>query len=303
MNERLQNIVLFTIPALIWGSTWYVIKFQLGFVSPIVSVAYRFFVAGLLLFIICLLLGYRMRYSYRAHGLFFLLGISLFGINYWLVYAAEQYLTSGLIAVMFSLIVFANMLISAIMLRTKVRKQVLLGGLLAIGGTTLIFKKELLDLSGDNGVFPAIIMSLSAVLLASFGNVLSAYNQRVKLPVIQANAYGMLYGASTVLLISLVKGAEIVFDPRREYILSLIYLSVFGSIVAFTSYLKLIGRIGAPKASYIVVIVPVIAMVFSTIFESYQWQQSALLGMPVLILGNLIAMDKLKYKKLKLKWK
>ena len=106
MNPRLQNSILFIIPTLIWGSTWYVIKFQLGVVSPIMSVAYRFFAAGLLLCFICLLAGYKMRFKLQQHILFFLLGVSLFGINYWLVYAAEQYLTSGLIAVMFSLIVF-----------------------------------------------------------------------------------------------------------------------------------------------------------------------------------------------------
>jgi drug/metabolite transporter (DMT)-like permease len=267
------------------------------------SVAYRFFAAGLLLIILCVILDYRMRFSLKEHILFFLLGVSLFGINYWLVYAAEQYLTSGLIAVMFSLIVFTNTVLSSVMLKTKITLQVMSGGILAIVGTILIFKKELHGLYAEDSMFGAIVISLIAVLLASFGNVLAAYNQKKDLPVIQANAYGMLYGSLTVLVIGLAKGTPLNFDTSSSYILSLVYLSAFGSIVAFTSYLKLIGRIGAPKASYIVVIVPVIAMVFSTIFESYQWQRSALVGMPVLVLGNLIAMDKIKPEKLLLKWK
>ena len=303
MNNRLQNTILFIIPALIWGSTWYVIKFQLGVVSPMLSVAYRFFAAAIILIIYCFVFGYNMRYKPKDHFLFFLLGVSLFGVNYWLVYAAEQYLTSGLIAVMFSLVVFTNMLLSALMVKTKITIQVFVGGLLAVGGTVLIFKQELLQLTNGSNISNAMLMGLGAVLLASFGNVLSAYNQKRELPVIQANAYGMLYGASTVFIIAILKGTSLAFDMSKNYILSLIYLAAFGSIVAFTAYLRLIGKIGAPKASYVVIVIPVIAMIFSTIFEEYKWQRSALIGMPILLLGNLIAMNRLQPKKILLKWK
>lgn len=303
MNERLQNTLLFLIPSMIWGSTWYVIKFQLGVVSPMLSVAYRFFAAGIILTIGCLALGYKMKFSPIDHLLFLLLGVSLFGINYWMVYEAEQFLTSGLIAVMFSLVVFTNMLLSALMVKTKITLQIFVGGLLAVGGTVLIFKQELLQISKGSDITKAMIMGLGSVFLASFGNVMSAYNQKRKLPVLQANAYGMFYGASVVFIIAMVKQTPLTFDVSRGYILSLIYLAAFGSIVAFTAYLRLIGKIGAPKASYVVIIIPIIAMIFSTIFEDYEWQQSALIGMPVLILGNLIAMDRLKPGKLILKWR
>jgi drug/metabolite transporter (DMT)-like permease len=303
MNGRLLNSILFIIPALIWGSTWYVIKFQLGSVNPIMSVGYRFLAAGLILYLICRLFRYNLRFTAKEHGLFYLLGVCLFGINYWLVYAAEQYLTSGLIAVLFSLIVFTNTLLSALLLKTKITWQVIMGGLLAITGTTFIFWNEITVMFTQSSITSAIVMGLVAVVLASFGNVLSAYNQKRELPVIQANAYGMLYGSATVLAIGVIKGAGLTFDTSTSYVLSLIYLSVFGSIIAFTAYLKLIGRIGAPKASYIVVIVPVIAMIFSTIFESYQWQRSALVGMPVLVMGNLIALNRFGINKIFMKWK
>ena len=119
----------------------------------------------------------------------------------------------------------------------------------------------------------------------------------------QANAYSMMYGALTVFAVGLIIGKKIDFETSYSYLISLSYLAIFGSIIAFSSYLKIIGRIGPAKGSYALVLVPVIAMIFSTIFESYEWQMSALAGMPILILGNMIAMDKLKPEKLFKRWK
>ena len=298
MNPRLQNALLFFIPSLIWGSTWYTIKFQLGIVDPILSVAYRFFIAGTILILFCLLFKFKMRFTYEEHLLFVLQGVLLFGINYWLVYLAEVQLTSGLIAVIYSLVVFTNAIFGSIFLRSKITWSIALGGILAILGTALIFKEEVRLLFGKTVVVSAILMSFGSLLLASLGNVLSAYSQKKKLPLLPSNAFSMMYGSMAVFIVGLVIGKKLNFEISYSYIFSLSYLAVFGSIIAFSTYLKIIGRIGPAKGSYALVLVPVIAMIFSTIFESYQWQKSALLGMPVLILGNLIAMDKLKPVKL-----
>jgi len=119
-----RQIILFSIPAIIWGSTWYAIKFQLGNVDPLVSVSYRFILAGLILFGICVVTGKKMKFSLHEHFLMFLLGLSLFGLNYWFVYKAETALTSGVVAVIFSLIIFFNIFFNVILLKGKIKKDV-----------------------------------------------------------------------------------------------------------------------------------------------------------------------------------
>lgn len=303
MNERLQNILLFIIPSLIWGSTWYAIKFQLGSVDPLMSVAYRFFMAGSILIGFCLLFKHNMQFGYKTHLLFLLQGILLFGVNYWLVYMAEQQLASGLIAVIFSLVVITNAIFGAVFIRSRITWKLVVGGFLAISGTALMFEKEIGLLFGGGLVLSAVIMSFSSLILASLGNILSAYSQKKSIPLLQANAYSMVYGALVVFIIGLIIGRKVSFEVEYPYILSLSYLAIFGSVIAFSSYLKIVGTMGPAKASYALVLVPLIAMVFSTIFESYEWQISALFGMPVLIIGNMVAMDKLKPELLFKKWR
>lgn len=303
MNQSVQNSFLFVIPALIWGSTWYVIKFQLGYVNPIMSVSYRFFLSGVILLTYCLFAKKNLRYSAQSHLLFLLQGSTLFGLNYWLVYMAEEYLTSGLLAVIFSLIVFTNMLFSALILRSKITWKIMTGGILAISGTALIFKSEFIGIESGNRIGGALLMGFISLVLASLGNIISAYNQKRSLPVVQSNTFGMLYGSLLLFVIGVAKGSSINFDFQVPYVLSMMYLALFGSVIAFTAYLNLLGKIGPSKASYVVVIVPIIAMVFSTVFESYVWQKSTWIGMPVLIVGNLIAMNKLKPEKVFAKWK
>lgn len=303
MNARLQNALLFIIPSLIWGSTWYVIKFQLGSVDPLMSVAYRFFMAGSILAAYCLLFRHTMAFGYKVHLLFLLQGVLLFGVNYWLMYMAEQQLTSGLIAVIFSLVVFTNAVFGAVFIRSRITWKLVVGGLLAISGTALIFEKEIGLLFGGGLVLSAVILSFASLILASLGNILSAYSQKRSIPLLQANAYSMMYGALAVFIIGLTIGRKVNFDMEYPYILSLSYLAIFGSVIAFSSYLKIVGAMGPAKASYALVFVPIIAMIFSTFFESYQWQTSALFGMPVLIIGNMIAMDKLRPERLFRKWR
>jgi drug/metabolite transporter (DMT)-like permease len=303
MNARFQNSILFLLPSFIWGSTWYAIKFQLGSVDPLMSVAYRFFLASILLLIICFMLKLNMKFSFKEHLLFILLGALLFGFNYWLVYLAEQDITSGLIAVIFSLVVFTNAIFGAIFIKAKITWKIALGAILAVTGTALMFKREVNMLFGTGVVMTAVIMGFASLIFASLGNVLSAYIQKRTIPLMQANAYSMFYGALIIFIVGLVLGKKVIFEERFSYFISLVYLAIFGSIIAFSSYLKIIGRIGPAKGSYALVLVPVIAMIFSTIFESYQWQESALAGMPVLIMGNMIAMDKIKPEKIFNKWK
>jgi len=217
----------------------------------------------------------------------------LFGFNYWLVYLAEQTLTSGLVSVFFSLIVFLNIVFNSILLKAPFNLTVFIGGIMGIGGTVLIFKNELSVFNSSDDNFFAIIFCLTSIILASLGNIISAYNQKyLKLPVIQTNALGMIYGGVSMLIIATITGVTFNFDMNLPYISSLVYLALFGSIVAFTFYLKLLGNIGPDRSAYVVLIIPIIAMLISTLFEGYVWQKSAIGGIILLLTGNFIAMTK-----------
>lgn len=290
--KGMTNIGLYVITVLVWGSTWLAIKFQLGDVDPMVSVCYRFGIAAVLLMGLCRLKNLNMKFSLREHFFMALFGCLLFSINYWLVYVAEIYITSGLVAVIFTTVVFMNIANGAIFLKTAVKSKMVAGAVIGTLGICFIFYPEIksFDLS-DNGVFGLSIGFLS-VLLASFGNILSARNQKNNLPVIQANAFGMAYGAGLLTIIALFMGKEFNFVFEIPYVTSLLYLSIFGSIIAFGSYLTLIGKIGADKASYAIMVVPVVALVLSSLFEGYNWTQPAVLGLALVVAGNFLALGK-----------
>ncbi len=288
----MKNIMLYIVTVIVWGSTWLAIKFQLGSVDPMVSVIYRFGLAALLLMAFCYIRGLNLKFSLRDHFFMALLGILLFSMNYWLVYIAETHLTSGIVAVVFSSIVFMNIANGSIFLGSPVEKRMVLGAFVGIIGIGFIFMPEIktFDLS-DKGVF-GLGICLISVLLASFGNITSARNTKNKIPVIQANAFGMGYGALVLGIVALSFGKEFTFLATAPYIGSLVYLSVFGSIIAFGSYLTLIGSIGADKASYTIMLVPVVALILSAFFEGYVWNSLATMGLLLVVAGNFLALKK-----------
>ena len=295
MNFR--TFILFLIPTLIWGSTWFVIKFQLGEVDPLVSVSWRFLLAGALLMVYCKVKGLNLKFSIQEHGLMVLLGLTLFGLNYWMVYEAELILPSGLVAILFSLIIITNIFFNAVLLKGPVRKEVVFGAALGIIGTALMFSDDLASFSvGDNTYF-ALLLCLGGITFASLGNIISAYKQRRKIPIIQANAFAMIYGGSMMFLIVLLLGKPIGFDTSVSYILSLGYLIIFGSIVAFSVYLKLLGEIGPDRSVYVALIAPIIALLISTVFEGYQWKAVGVAGVILLMLGNVLALKNKLIKK------
>jgi drug/metabolite transporter (DMT)-like permease len=217
-----------------------------------------------------------------------LLGILLFGVNYWLVYLAELNLPSGLVAIVFSSIIFLNIINGAIFLKSKIRLYVVFGAIIGMIGIFLIFKEELLyfSLSSENSF--ALLLAFIGAILASFGNITSAFVQKKKLPVIQTNAFAMFYGPFFMLIICLFMGKPFTFDPSFSYISSLLYLTIFGSILAFGSYLTLLGNIGADKAAYVTLVIPLIALLLSTVFEDYQWNAFAIAGVLFILIGNII---------------
>lgn len=288
----MQNIILFGVAALIWGSTWLIIKFQLGVVDPLISIFYRFALSAIILLLYTRLSGRNLKFSLRQHLRMAQLGALLFGFNYWLVYLAELHLKSGLVAVMFSTIIFFNIFNSTIFLKTRISLRVVLSALLGFSGVALLFKDELLgfQLSSDNSV--AFALSFIGALTASFGNITSAINQKQKLPVIQTNAFGMLYGSLLMILLAVVMGKPLNIDLSFPYISSLIYLTLFGSVIAFSSYLTLLGRIGPGKSAYVTLVIPIIALILSTIFEDYQWNLVSAFGVVIILAGNILVLRK-----------
>lgn len=226
-----------------------------------------------------------------------LLGLSLFGFNYWFVYQAETVLTSGVVAVIFSLIIFFNIFFNAVLLKGKIKIEVVIAAILGVGGTALLFKNELKILNINNGSFGVLFLCLGGLTLASLGNILSAYKQKKNIPVLQTNAFGMLYGGVAMFLLVLITGKPLVFNKSLSYTFSLLYLAVFGSIIAFSTYLKLLGEIGPDRSIYIALITPAIALLISTVFEGYRWDMYALLGILLLFSGNILA---LRFKTLKI---
>ncbi len=272
-------LFLYGSTVIIWGTTWLAIKFQLGSVDPMVSVLYRFIVAALILFLYCKLRGLKMRFRPRDHIFMALQGLVLFSINYWLIYLAEVHLTSGLVAVIFSSIVFMNMVNGAVLLGSPIRSTVVLGGAIGVLGIVLVFWPQLISFSLSDKSALGLLLSVVSTFMASLGNIISARHQQNNLPVIQTNAYGMAYGAGIIGVLSVASGKTFSFEMTLPYVGSLFYLSLFGTVIAFGCYLKLIGKIGADRAAYATMLFPIIALGISTFYEGYQWAPHNVIGM------------------------
>ena len=290
----MANFLFYTITVLIWGSTWLGIKFQLGNVEPALSVAYRFALAALILFVWCLFRRLPMRFSKGDHLYIAMQGVFLFAFNYLLFYLAELQITSGLAAVVFSTIVVMNLLNGRLFLGTTIELKVLFGGALGMFGLVLLFWPEMAAVNFSGPVIVGMLLSFAATYLASLGNIISARNQHRKLPVVQTNAYGMAYGSLCMVLVVLISGAPIAIDLSAPYLLSLVYLALFGSVIAFGCYLSLVGRIGPGRAAYTTLLFPVVALALSTIWEDYHWTLPGLCGVALILCGNYLALVRKK---------
>ena len=288
----MQSAAFYILTSLIWGSTWLVITFQLGVVAAEASIVYRFALAALLLLVYTLARRLPMRFTPRQHAFIALQGTFLFSLNYILVYLAEQNLTSGLVAIVFSMLILSNVVLGAVFLRNPIRPRVVLGGVIGVAGLALVFGPELAGFAQGGGWRLGLLLSAAAVLSASVGNILSARNQRAGLPVVQTNAYGMAYGAAMTLVIAVVRGVPFTFDPSPSYILSLLYLAVFGSVIAFGTYLTLIGRMGVDRAAYIGVIFPLVALLLSMLFEGLNLGAVGLVGVALVAAGNVLVLNR-----------
>lgn len=284
------NYLLYAITVLVWGSTWLAIHFQIGSVAPTWSVAYRFGIATAILFAYCLLTKLNLKFSRREHAAMALQGMLLFSINYILYYVGSMYFVSGLLSVIFATIIIMNIINSRIFFKTPLVPQVIFGAVLGLCGLGVVFSSQWqsfhLEQYGLRHLLLGLAVSFTATLTASFGNMASLYNQKLKLPIIQSNAYGMFYGTIIVVIIALVLGHKPTFDYSTQYVGSLLYLAIIGTVLAFGAYLQLLGRIGPERASYAFVLLPIVALGLSTGFEGFQWNIMTVAGMVLVVIGN-----------------
>ena len=260
--------------------------------DPLLSVTYRFALASVLLLAFSRFTGRKLRFARREHFYMALQGVFLFSVNYWLVYAAELHVTSGLVAIVFSTIVFMNVIVGALFIGAPVRSQVVFGASLGLLGVGLVFWPEVAGISLSDAAVLGLLLGLGGTLSASLGNITSARNQRAGLPVVQTNAFGMGYGALLMFLAAAITDAPLTFTPTVAYVGSLLYLSIFGSVLAFGAYLTLIGRIGADKASYNSMLFPLVALFISTLVEDYRWSAPALVGVALILAGNFLVLTR-----------
>lgn len=286
----MNNLGLYLVSVLIWGSTWFVITFQLGRVPPEMSVAYRFSLAGLMLLAWCVVRRQRLAYPWRDHAAMAGQGALLFGLNYVCVYRAESLIASGLVAVTFSLIVFLNIFGARLFFGNALKPATLAGAACGVAGVVLVFLPEIRHASTGSDQAVGVGYAVVGVVSASLGNLLAARNHRRGLPVVQLNTFGMIYGSLFVAVFAAAGGRPFVFDVSVHYLLSLGYLALFGSVLAFGAYLTLIGRIGAGSAGYVNAIVPIVALIVSSVFEGFRWHPATWAGIAACLAGNVLVL-------------
>ena len=287
-----NTIFLFISTLIVWGPTWYIIKFQLGIVDPMTSVFYRFLLSAIIILIFCVFKKINLKFSLKEHLLIAALGISLFNINYVFFYLSTVHLISGFVALCFSSILFMNVVNNIVFKRKYPKIMTLMGGLIGTLGLLFIFYDEIINFEFSKSTSIGILLGVLATYFASIGNLISEYTSKIKLNVVAVTGYGMLYGSITLVIYLFIVGIDLNFDFSYRYIVSLLYLSIFGSVFGFILYLSIIKNIGANDAAYIAIIMPLIALIISTIFEGLIWDINLYIGALLVLFGNILILKR-----------
>ena len=287
---RPQIALPFVLVALIWGSTWYVITGQIAAVPPSWSIAYRFALATPAMFAVALAMRNPMRLTRGGHLLGVLLGITQFSGNFNFVYRAELHLTSGVVAVMFGMLIVPNALLAWWWLGQKVTPRFFLGSLVAIAGIALLLVHEAQVARLDGNVLLGVVLAVGGILSASIANVGQASETGRAQPMITLLAFAMLYGTLIDAAIAFALAGPPVFPASREFWAGTAWLAFAGSVVTFPLYWGIVRAIGPGRAAYNGVLVIVVAMLISTFVEGYEWSLLAVAGATLGTLGMIIAL-------------
>lgn len=284
--------VPFMIATVIWGSTWYVIRDQLGVVPPTWSVAYRFLIGSAAMFVWALTTRAPLGIGREGHIFAVLFGLAQFVLNFNFIYRAEDHIASGLVAVVFALLIVPNAILGRIFLRSPLSGHFMLGSGVALIGVALLIVQEVRrDGASAEATILGVVLTLLGLFSASVANIMQGTERARALPMASVLAWGMLWGGLMNVALALPTVGAPVFEPRATYWLGVVYLGVFASAVAFTCYFGVIRAIGPAKAAYSGVLTPILAMLISTLLEDYRWTALAAAGGVVAMVGLLIALS------------
>ncbi|MBN3725200.1 DMT family transporter [Burkholderia sp. Ac-20379] len=286
-----MNLLLYAVTVLIWGTTWIAIKWQLDSVPPPISIAWRFWIAAAVLFVILRALRRPIVPPRAAWRFLVAQGLALFCLNFLCFYYAERVVPSGLVAVVFSIAPLLNAINGRLFLGRPLQPTAIAGALLGLAGIGCLFYQQMAGHLGDAATWRGLAIALGGTLCFSTGSLLSSRMQTMGLQPLMTNSWAMLIGASALTIGSAVAGLSFVPEMTPRYLGALAYLAVPGSVIGFTSYLMLVGRIGPERAAYCTVLFPFVALTVSTLFEGYRWSPLAVLGLALVVAGNLVAFD------------
>lgn len=283
---RLPSWQLFAMAVVIWSTTWHVILYQLAHTSPEVGVTWRFALAGLLALGVAAWRGDRLRCSAREHALIAFQGVFMYSLPYLAIYHAERHVTTGLVAVGYSASPLVNGLAAHWLWKQPLHRGFVTGGLLCVAGVTLIFWPEFGHAAASEATATGVAFTVAAVLLSSVGSLAASRNKTAGLPFWPTLGWGMVYGAALSLIVVLARGQSPAVPAALSWWLSLAYLAVAGSVIAFACYLALQQRVGPGAASTVGVMTPVLALVVSAAFEGFRSMLLTWLGAVLAVAGN-----------------
>lgn len=286
-------LIPFALVTLIWGSTWIVITGQLGIVPPSWSVTYRFAVAAIAMFAFAIVRRERLWLDPKAMAFAMLLGVAQFTFNFNFVYRAEQHITSGLVAVLFALLIVPNTLLGRAFLKTPLEGRFLAGAGIAIVGVGLMILHEYRAAALDaDEVILGTMLTLAGVFSASTANVMQGTKIARAQSMVVMIAWAMLFGALADGSYAWITTGPPVIEPTFTYLGGVLYLGIIASAVTFPLYFNVIRAVGPGQAAWSSVLIPIIAMGFSTVFEGYRWSTLSAAGGIVALVGLVIAVVK-----------
>ncbi len=285
---RLRSAWIFSGVVAIWGTTWHAIVYQLAEATPEFSVTLRFGLAGALVLALSAWRGDRLRLPAAAHGLLALQGMFMYSLSYLCVYHAERFVPSGLVAVGFSASPLLAGLGAWALWRVPISARFVLGGVVGALGVALIFWPELGATSARPDAGLGLLFTVGAVLLSAVGALAASRNARWSLPFWPALGYGLLYGAAASAVVLLALGQPLRLPGALSWWLSLVYLCVAGTVLAFAGFLTLQQRLGPGKAATVGVMTPVLALAVSTVLEGYRPDTFTAVGALLAIVGNVL---------------
>jgi len=283
---------LYALTVMAWSFSWYALSLQPGVVANEVSIAYRFALAAAIMLVWALASGRRMRFAAREHAAFAAMGVLIFSTNFLFFYYGSSFLVSGLLSVVFSLASLTNVLVAALAYREWPSPRTVAAGAIGFAGIALMFWPKITEGGFDTDVARGLALCITGTLCFSVGSLISSRlsRRRAEIPLVSANAWGMVYGAAWCAVLALIMGKPFGWDPRPEYLFALVFLAVVSTVIAFAAYLTLVGRIGSGRAGYATVVFPIFALLVSTVLEGYQWSLTAFAGLALVIAGNVLVM-------------